>query len=354
MAALPYMPLYVADYLADAAHLTAAGHGAYLLLMMTYWQRGEPLPADDRKLARIARMTDAEWAEVRPDVAEFFREEDGRWFQPRIERELEKVRDKSEIARSAGQASAARRASKGGNARSTDDQRTSNEDQGAAQAFGGQASASVQGTDPSQSASIPPTPRSEANGNARTTSAERTLNGRSTDAQRTFNHTDTDTEKERERENAGAQALAGDAGRQKPVAITAKPAAQPDPFEAFWALYPKRPGNPRKPAAEKFAAALKRGVDPMAIVEGVRRYALSREGEDPTYTAMASTWLHQERWTVDFTPARPTTRQPAQGKPNELANAFDRLDARIAAARAGARGEDRGDHTELELRAAAG
>lgn len=101
MAALPYMRLYIADYLADTAHLSAAQHGAYLLLIMNYWQTGRALPADDSKLARIARMTPKEWAEHGPMLAEFFHDIDGAWHHKRIDHELDAVRAKSDSARNA-------------------------------------------------------------------------------------------------------------------------------------------------------------------------------------------------------------------------------------------------------------
>lgn len=108
----PYMPLFVADYLADTAHLSAAEHGAYLLLVMNYWQRGKPLPADDRKLARIARMSDAEWLESRDTLAEFFHEEDGLWSHKRIQAEIAVAEEKTVKAKKAARASAeARQAS---------------------------------------------------------------------------------------------------------------------------------------------------------------------------------------------------------------------------------------------------
>jgi len=99
MAALPYMPLYVADYLADTAHLTALEHGAYLMLIMNYWQRGKPLPSDDERLARIARVSVEEWGRIRPVISEFFAHADTVWMHDRIEAELAKVLDKSTKAR---------------------------------------------------------------------------------------------------------------------------------------------------------------------------------------------------------------------------------------------------------------
>lgn len=92
------MPLYIADYLADTGHLTAAEHGAYLLLIMHYWRMGS-LPTDEVRLARIARMNADEWAVAMPSIASFFT--DG-WKHGRIELELKKSADSYDKRAAAG------------------------------------------------------------------------------------------------------------------------------------------------------------------------------------------------------------------------------------------------------------
>lgn len=85
------MPLYIADYRADTAHLSAAEHGAYLNLIMHYWSTGS-LPDDDKQLARISCMTPSEWKRARPTIVLFFH--DG-WKHGRIDKELKRTADVS-------------------------------------------------------------------------------------------------------------------------------------------------------------------------------------------------------------------------------------------------------------------
>ena len=112
MAALPYMQLYVADYLADTAHLNAAQHGAYLLLIMNYWQRGKPLDNRNERLANVARMSNEEWQQNKADIAEFFVIDGDTWTHRRIEDDLAAVSAKSAKSSNAGKASAAAKMAK--------------------------------------------------------------------------------------------------------------------------------------------------------------------------------------------------------------------------------------------------
>lgn len=109
MAALPYIQLYVADYLADTMHLTTEEHGAYLLLIMNYWQTGKPIPK--KRLASVVRLSNERWNCVKDALNEFFTEgQQGEWIHDRLEQDLDKVKSKSNKASKAGKASAAKRA----------------------------------------------------------------------------------------------------------------------------------------------------------------------------------------------------------------------------------------------------
>ncbi|ENG6935202.1 DUF1376 domain-containing protein [Escherichia coli] len=110
MAALPYMQLYIADYLADTMHLSAEEHGAYLLLMFNYWQTGKPIPKN--RLAKIARLTNERWAGVEPSLREFFCDNGEEWVHLRIEEDLASVREKLTKKSAAGKASVQARRSR--------------------------------------------------------------------------------------------------------------------------------------------------------------------------------------------------------------------------------------------------
>ena len=73
------MPLSVGDYMGATIGLTRSQHGAYLLSMMQYWDKGEALTAGE---LREACGTDID------RVSRFFVMEGGRWHHKRIDAEL--------------------------------------------------------------------------------------------------------------------------------------------------------------------------------------------------------------------------------------------------------------------------
>jgi uncharacterized protein YdaU (DUF1376 family) len=79
-----WMPLYIADYLADTQHLSAEQHGAYLLLLMAAWKRGGALPDDDDQLAAIARLDAPRWRKSSGILRGFFKAQDGQLVQGRL------------------------------------------------------------------------------------------------------------------------------------------------------------------------------------------------------------------------------------------------------------------------------
>jgi uncharacterized protein YdaU (DUF1376 family) len=83
------MPVFTDALLGDTLHLSAEEFGAYCLLLFATWRNnGRALVEDDRKMARICRVTPKRWRDrLRPVLAAFFDTSDGTWHQKRLEKE---------------------------------------------------------------------------------------------------------------------------------------------------------------------------------------------------------------------------------------------------------------------------
>ena len=64
-------------------------------------------------------------------------------------------------------------------------------------------------------------------------------------------------------------------------------------FEKFWLACPRRIG---KEAARKAYEKARKTTSDSELLEGIRRYATSRAGQDEQYTVHPATWLNQGRW----------------------------------------------------------
>ena len=107
------MPIYIGDYLTATSHLSTTGHGAYLLLIFHYWTTKKELPQDDKRLARIARLSLDEWMEIKPEILDFFIPTATGWEHKRIESEMDKARKFSRNRKESGRKGAEKRWGKG-------------------------------------------------------------------------------------------------------------------------------------------------------------------------------------------------------------------------------------------------
>lgn len=97
-----YYERYCGDYQRDTAHLSLAEHGAYTMLLDTYFSVEKPLPSDLASLYRVCRaMTRLERQAVKAVADQFFpvSELDGLRHNQRADREIAKARPKIEAAR---------------------------------------------------------------------------------------------------------------------------------------------------------------------------------------------------------------------------------------------------------------
>jgi uncharacterized protein YdaU (DUF1376 family) len=105
---LEWMPLHIAEYLADTGHLGTIEHGAYLLLLMHHWRQGS-VPTDEGQLRKIARMSVPEWQDARGVILDFFRRDGDVLKQKRATKEREKATRLFDAKSDSGKAGAAAR-----------------------------------------------------------------------------------------------------------------------------------------------------------------------------------------------------------------------------------------------------
>lgn len=97
MSRAPFMPLWVADFLADTMDLDASEIGAYMLLLMSQWQRdGRSLPDDTKKLQRIARCG-RNWPKVWASIDRYFDRDESGVYSKRLRFEAQNVAAKREV-----------------------------------------------------------------------------------------------------------------------------------------------------------------------------------------------------------------------------------------------------------------
>lgn len=70
-------------------------------------------------------------------------------------------------------------------------------------------------------------------------------------------------------------------------------------FEVFWRAYPRRADKGH--ARTAYERAIKKAT-PEVILAAAAAFAMTRIGENPKFTALASTWLNGERWTDEAPP----------------------------------------------------
>ncbi len=111
-----WMPWYVADYLADTAHLTTEHHGAYCLMLMAAWKRGGSLPKDEGQLAAVCRLPPAKWKSARSVLLPFFVEGVDCYTHQHVTSEWEKAQATSQKKAAIGAEGAAKRWNRDGEA----------------------------------------------------------------------------------------------------------------------------------------------------------------------------------------------------------------------------------------------
>ena len=96
-----YYKRHIGDYMKDASHLSLLEHGIYMRLLDVYYTRESAIPVDQAARLIGARTKDEKEA-LTVVAGEFFKEENGFYFQTRCELEIGVMKQKTETNREVG------------------------------------------------------------------------------------------------------------------------------------------------------------------------------------------------------------------------------------------------------------
>jgi hypothetical protein len=114
--------------------------------------------------------------------------------------------------------------------------------------------------------------------------------------------------------NSGIRIRQGNQTKERDISLSKSK------FEDFWDAYPRRISKgSAKRAWDK--ATLKEDAE--KIIEAAKRFAKSREGQDPRYTPHPATWLNGERWSDQPETLGPKDKREAEN--NLVVEALRRL-----------------------------
>jgi uncharacterized protein YdaU (DUF1376 family) len=285
----PFLPFYSGDYLKATEDLTTLEHGAYLLLLMTIWNKEGRLPNDAGRLARIAKMPLKHWRRIEGKILDFFEEVEGGTLlrHERIDKELEKYRRQqqqhADAGRKGGQKTQRQKAEKAENDSS---------------AMSRKVDSSAMSRDVDSS-----------------TSAKSLKNGESVEAP--FKHRARDS-RIRTRTIEEDRSPNGSLGHADPQGgLKNNPTPHPKPgseFDTFWRSYPHKVG--KRAAMTAFSRALGRAsLD--EILDGVERYRRDKPAD--RNWCNPATYLNEDRWTDQPGPP-PQFQARATGPPRDDAD----------------------------------
>lgn len=101
----------------------------------------------------------------------------------------------------------------------------------------------------------------------------------------------------------------------KPKKAKADVPLEPEAFDRFWRIYPRKVAP--LAAVRAWNKAIRTNVSAKLILDAAEFYAMERRGQDPTYTKHPATWLNAACWQDE---PDPTYRPSAIGAPSEAAS----------------------------------